>query len=86
VSELDWPGLEKELDRSGIAVTPPLLSPELCAELVGLYDRDELFRSTIVMSRHAFGEGSYRYFADPLPGCGTGRAVTTASTRTSTAT
>jgi hypothetical protein len=64
---LDWTGLENELDRTGIAVTPPLLTPERCAELVALYDRDELFRSTIVMARHAFGEGSYRYFADPLP-------------------
>lgn len=64
---LDWTGLEDELDRTGIAVTPPLLTPERCAELVALYDRDELFRSTIVMARHAFGEGSYRYFADPLP-------------------
>jgi hypothetical protein len=64
---LDWTGLEDELDRTGVAVTPPLLSPERCAELVALYDRDELFRSTIVMARHAFGEGSYRYFTDPLP-------------------
>lgn len=68
MSELDWAALETTLDHSGIAVTPPLLSPELCAELVALYERDELFRGTIVMSRHAFGEGSYRYFADPLPG------------------
>jgi hypothetical protein len=65
---LDWTALEDELDRTGIAVTPPLLTPERCVELVALYDRDALFRSTIVMARHAFGEGAYRYFADPLPG------------------
>ncbi len=65
---LDWTDLEADLDRAGVAVTPPLLSAEQCAELIALYDRDALFRSTIVMSRHAFGEGSYRYFADPLPG------------------
>ena len=65
---LDWTELEGELDRSGVAVTPPLLSPEHCAELIALYDREEIFRSTIVMARHAFGDGSYRYFADPLPG------------------
>jgi hypothetical protein len=65
---LDWPALETELDRAGVAVTPPILTPARCAELLDLYDRDELFRSTVVMSRHAFGEGSYRYFADPLPG------------------
>jgi hypothetical protein len=65
---LDWVEVEADLDRSGIAVTPRLLSPGQCAELVALYDREEMFRSTIVMSRHAFGQGSYRYFADPLPG------------------
>jgi hypothetical protein len=65
---LDWAALEAELDRSGVAVTPPILTPARCAELLALYDRDELFRSTVVMSRHAFGEGDYRYFADPLPG------------------
>jgi hypothetical protein len=64
---LDWTELEEELDRTGIAVTPPLLSPRQCAALVALYDRDALFRSTVVMARHAFGEGAYRYFADPLP-------------------
>lgn len=64
---LDWAGLETDLDRTGIAVTPPLLTPERCAELAGRYDDDEIFRSTIEMSRHAFGEGGYRYFADPLP-------------------
>jgi uncharacterized protein len=68
MTDLDWLGLEASLDRTGIALTPPLLSPAQCAELVACYDRDELFRSTIVMSRHAFGEGGYRYFADPLPG------------------
>jgi hypothetical protein len=64
---LDWARLEAELDRSGVAVTPELLPRERCAELADRYDRDELFRSTIVMSRHAFGEGDYRYFAGPLP-------------------
>jgi uncharacterized protein len=67
VPDLDWPSLEEELDRSGVAVTPELLSPGECAELTGRYDRDELFRSTVVMSRHSYGEGDYRYFADPLP-------------------
>ncbi|HEY7485055.1 MAG TPA: 2OG-Fe(II) oxygenase [Streptosporangiaceae bacterium] len=63
---LDWDQAEEQLERSGIAMTPPLLSPGQCADLVRLYDKDELFRSTVVMSRHAFGEGSYRYFRDPL--------------------
>jgi hypothetical protein len=67
VSELDWPALGEDLDRWGFAVTPPLLDPEQCRELSELFDADDAFRSTIVMSRHAFGEGTYRYFADPLP-------------------
>jgi len=67
VSDLDWPTLGEELDRSGCAVTPPLLDEAQCRELSELFEIDGAFRSTIVMSRHAFGEGTYRYFADPLP-------------------
>src|SRR5512132_250690 len=67
VSELDWPALGGELDGWGFAVTPPLLDEQQCRELSDLFDVDETFRSTIVMSRHAFGQGTYRYFADPLP-------------------
>jgi hypothetical protein len=63
---LDWEQAEEQLERSGVALTPPLLSPGECADLIGDYDRDELFRSTVVMARHAFGEGDYRYFRDPL--------------------
>ena len=67
VADLDWAVLGKELDRWGFAVTPPLLSAEQCRELIDLFDVDEAFRSTIVMSRHAFGQGTYRYFSEPLP-------------------
>ncbi|WP_232661741.1 2OG-Fe(II) oxygenase [Pseudonocardia sp. TRM90224] len=64
---LDWPALQERLDADGVATTEPLLTPEQCADVVAMYDEDERFRSTVVMARHAFGEGSYRYFADPLP-------------------
>jgi uncharacterized protein len=67
LSELDWPALGDELDRWGFAVTPPLLDEGQCRELSELFEVDDAFRSTVVMSRHAFGEGTYRYFADPLP-------------------
>ena len=67
LDRLDWAELGHRLDADGFAVTPPLLTAEQCAALRGLYDVDELFRSTVVMERHAFGEGRYRYFADPLP-------------------
>jgi hypothetical protein len=64
---LDWAELGHRLDADGFAVTPPLLTPEQCDSVRGLFDDDELFRSTIVMARYAYGEGRYRYFADPLP-------------------
>jgi uncharacterized protein len=64
---LDWDQAEEQLERDGIAMTPPLLSPAQCDDLIGRFDDDELFRSTVVMARHAYGEGSYRYFRDPLP-------------------
>jgi hypothetical protein len=67
LDSLDWPALEERLDADGVATTPPLLSPEMCADVIAMFDDDERFRSTVVMARHAFGEGSYRYFADPLP-------------------
>ena len=67
LGSLDWTALQDRLDTDGVATTPPLLTPEQCAEVVAMFDEDARFRSTVVMARHAFGEGSYRYFADPLP-------------------
>jgi hypothetical protein len=64
---LDWTDLAARLDTDGVARTPPLLTPERCAEITAMFDEHERFRSTVQMARHAFGEGSYRYFADPLP-------------------
>ena len=63
----DWLAITAELDASGCAVTPPLLSPAQCRDLAVLYDRTELFRSTIEMARHRFGSGQYRYFTHDLP-------------------
>lgn len=65
--DLDWPALEAQLDDRGFATTTPLLTPEQCAEVVAMFDDDTRFRSTVVMARHSYGEGSYRYFANPLP-------------------
>ena len=66
-SAIDWTGLEEALDTRGYAVARALLRPDECAALVRCYTQDRLFRSTIVMARHGFGEGEYRYFAYPLP-------------------
>lgn len=64
---LDWERLGDALDHDGFATTGPLLSPEQCAEMIAVFDDDAAFRSTIDMARLSFGEGRYRYFADPLP-------------------
>lgn len=66
-SELDWQQLGDELDRHGCALVPELLDGGTCADLARCYDDDALFRSRIVMQRHGFGQGEYRYFAYPLP-------------------
>ena len=62
----DWERLRSELDERGFGVTEPILDPGECRELAGLFDGDG-FRSTIDMARHRFGDGHYRYFAQPLP-------------------
>ncbi|WP_396331968.1 2OG-Fe(II) oxygenase [Burkholderia anthina] len=67
VSALDWTTVDTELDRYGCARVPNLLSAEECTALAALYPRDGLYRSRVVMARHGFGRGEYRYFAYPLP-------------------
>ncbi|MEX3893981.1 2OG-Fe(II) oxygenase [Paraburkholderia sp. BR10954] len=67
VDALDWPRIEHELDQYGCAAVPQLLTPRECDALSALYPRDALFRSRIVMARHGFGRGEYKYFAYPLP-------------------
>ena len=64
----DWAGAERSLDSQGWAVLPRLLTPEQCVAAAGLWEADQGFRSRIVMARHGFGEGEYRYFDYPLPG------------------
>jgi uncharacterized protein len=67
VAALDWEALARDLDAHGCAVTDVLLSAEECAWLAETYANDALFRSRIVMARHGFGRGEYKYFAYPLP-------------------
>ena len=68
VATLDWGSLAGELDTHGCAVLSGLLPDDACAALAGSYDDDARFRSRVVMSRHGFGRGEYKYFAYPLPG------------------
>jgi len=67
VTALDWPRIAADLDLHGCAVVNALLSPEECQALVDTYAVEESFRSRVVMARHGFGRGEYKYFAYPLP-------------------
>lgn len=67
VSSLNWPRILSELDEFGVAPTGPLLDRQTSQALREPYDRDAHFRSRIVMQRHGFGAGEYKYFANPLP-------------------
>jgi hypothetical protein len=67
VEAVDWVGIRAMIAERGYATTAPLLSAEECAELSGLYDNRERFRSRVDMARLRFGVGEYKYFADPLP-------------------
>jgi hypothetical protein len=64
---LDWPRIFKDLDAQGRAMIERLLSPDECRSVAELYPEDERFRSRVVMARHGFGRGEYKYFAYPLP-------------------
>jgi hypothetical protein len=63
----DWGLATAELDGQGWAVLPGLLSGADCDRISELYKGGENFRSTVVMARHGFGRGEYRYFSYPLP-------------------
>ena len=67
LAALSWPSLEASLDERGYAVTPRLLDAGECRDLRALYADEGAFRSRIVMRRHRFGEGEYKYFRYPLP-------------------
>lgn len=67
VDAAGWPALAADLDQRGFAVLRGLLRPEDCRDTSAWYGDDARFRSRIVMSRHGFGQGEYKYFSYPLP-------------------
>ncbi len=67
VAAIDWARVGDDLDEQGAAVIPGLLTQAECESLAALYSADTLFRSRVVMERHSFGRGEYKYFAYPLP-------------------
>lgn len=64
---LDWQAVGAALDEQGWAILPGLLGPEACGRAASSWDGEGRFRSRVVMARHGFGQGEYRYFAYPLP-------------------
>jgi len=63
----DWDSIAQSLDAHGNAVLPELLTAAQCEQLAGMYGRADGYRARIVMARHGFGKGEYKYFAYPLP-------------------
>jgi hypothetical protein len=64
---VDWHAATRALDERGWTVLPRLLDVRECMEVADLYDRADVFRSRVIMSRHGYGRGEYRYFSYPLP-------------------
>jgi len=67
VQSIDGAALEADLDAQGWSLVRDLLTAAECDELASLYTEDARFRSRVVMARHGFGKGEYRYFSYPLP-------------------
>jgi len=68
IEKLDWQQVAKELNEHGSAMLKSVLTSEECRALAGLYPNETGFRSRVVMGRHGFGRGEYKYFSYPLPG------------------
>lgn len=67
IGQYDWNKVAGDLGSYGAAVLPKLFSPAECGEIAALYSQPKHFRSHIIMARHGFGKGEYRYFNYPLP-------------------
>ena len=67
VAALDWTAIATQLDTFGCATTGALLTPGECADISSRYGDDDIYRSRVIMARHGFGRGEYKYFAYPLP-------------------
>jgi hypothetical protein len=67
IDALDWNDAEQSLSARGYAVTTPILTPAECGAIVALYKDEDRFRSQVIMERHRFGVGDYKYLSHPLP-------------------
>jgi len=67
IANRDWPAITESLDNYGCAIITSVLTQEECRSLAAMYGRDDIFRSRIIMARHGFGRGEYKYWSYPLP-------------------
>ena len=67
MTAIDWERVSQHVDSHGNALIERLITPSECGALTALYPIDALFRSRVVMARHGFGRGEYKYFCYPLP-------------------
>jgi uncharacterized protein len=67
IEAVAWEEVSRDLDAEGNAIVKRVLLPQECDEIRMLYEQKEIFRSNVVMERHGFGRGEYRYFSYPLP-------------------
>jgi uncharacterized protein len=67
VKAINWERVSQDLDAQGSAIIESLLFPAECQAVAGLYPKDDIFRSRVVMAQHGFGRGEYKYFSYPLP-------------------
>jgi len=67
IEHLEWPEITESMHQKGYALVSNFLTPDECSELIALYDHPEHYRKTVVMERHRFGLGEYKYFQYPLP-------------------
>ncbi|WP_158749737.1 2OG-Fe(II) oxygenase [Acidobacterium sp. S8] len=67
INSLDWQQTEKNLDAQGCGLLRGILAPTECQTLAALYSEESVFRSRVIMGRHGFGRGEYKYFSYPLP-------------------
>lgn len=67
IDERDWTAISTALDREGWAILSGVLGSVECRTFAALYDKEDGFRSKVIMARHGFGRGEYKYFAYPLP-------------------
>src|SRR5262249_25098967 len=67
IDGVDWTKVLADLDAQGCVVVPKLLTHGEADAIAGLYHEEQPFRSRVVMGRHGFGRGEYKYFSYPLP-------------------